>query len=65
MENKILKSYTDIKNPGSFSGLSGFLKNNKKQKFNHVKKHCLHHPHTPYTRQQNTTFLGLNGCQGE
>lgn len=51
MENKILKSYTDIKNPGSFSGLSGFLKNNKKQKFNHVKKTLLTSPtytlHTP------------------
>lgn len=65
MENKILKSYTDIKNPGSFSGLSGFLKNNKKQKFNHVKKHYLLHPHIPCTHPQNTTFLGLNGCQVE
>ena len=32
MSEKILKLYTDPKNPGSFSGLSGFLKNNKKVK---------------------------------
>jgi hypothetical protein len=34
----ILKKYTDIKNPGSFSGISGFLKNNPKLKLNQVKK---------------------------
>ena len=29
---KILDKYYDPKNPGSFSGLSGFLKNNKVNK---------------------------------
>ena len=32
MSEKILKLYTDPKNPGSFTGLDGFLKNNKKIK---------------------------------
>jgi hypothetical protein len=30
MKSQVLSEYTDPKNPGSFSGLSGFLKNNKK-----------------------------------
>ena len=29
MEEKILEKYDDFDNHGSFSGLSGFLKNNK------------------------------------
>ena len=29
-ENKILNKYFDFENPGSFSGLNGLLKNNKK-----------------------------------
>ena len=32
MSKEIIDKYTDIKNPGSFSGLSGFNKNNKKLK---------------------------------
>ncbi len=49
--DKIIEKYTDIKQPGSFSGLSGFLKNNKKLKLKNVKKTLLTQPtytlHTP------------------
>ena len=37
----ILQKYTDIKNPGSFSGISGFLKNNPKFNLNQVKKELI------------------------
>ena len=47
----IIDSYTNIKNPGSFSGLSGFLKNNKKIKksdalsaLNKLETFTLHNP---------------------
>jgi len=49
--DKIIEKYTDIKQPGSFSGLSGFLKNNKKLKLKNEKKTLLTQPtytlHTP------------------
>ena len=51
MDQKIFDKYTDIRNPGSFSGLSGFVKNNKKFKLENVKKKLLESPtytlHTP------------------
>jgi hypothetical protein len=41
----IIKStYTDIKNPGSFSGLTGFLKNNKEFTLDNIKKSLLNEP---------------------
>lgn len=53
--DKILNTYTDIANPGSFSGLSGFVKNNKKFKKKQVKKSLLTSPtytlHTPIKKQ--------------
>lgn len=39
MSEKILKEYTNYSNPGSFSGITGFIKNNKKLK--NVKKVLL------------------------
>lgn len=36
--SKIVKKYTDPENPGSFSGLSGFHRNNKDFKINKIKK---------------------------
>lgn len=42
--NKILKKYTNPSNPGSFSGLSGFLKNNKKLDKKLVEKTLLEFP---------------------
>lgn len=51
MSKQILNKYTDIKNPGSFSGLSGFIKNNKKLKVKNIKNSLLTSPtytlHTP------------------
>ena len=49
--DKIEKKYTDVSNPGSFSGLSGFLKNNKelnsietKNKLSSINSYTLHKP---------------------
>ena len=51
MSKEIIDKYTDIKNPGSFSGLSGFNKNNKKLKKTNIKNSLLTLPtytlHTP------------------
>jgi hypothetical protein len=38
---EIFNSYTDPSNPGAFSGLSGFLKNNKKYAKKNVEKELL------------------------
>ena len=38
---KVVEAYTDPEQPGSFSGISGFLKNNKKLKKDQVKKKLL------------------------
>ena len=39
--NKIYKKYTNPSNPGSFSGISGFLKNNKEFKYSRVAKRVI------------------------
>ena len=46
----IIKKYRDLSNPGSFSGLSGFIKNNKytpskvKKALNSLPEYTLHAP---------------------
>ena len=56
MDEKIVEKYTTIKNPGSFSGISSFFKNNKKFKLKKIKKVCIHFPLTHYIHQQEISF---------
>lgn len=63
--DKIEKKYTDVSNPGSFSGLSGFLKNNKelnsietKNKLSSINSYTLHKPLIKKFKRSQTIVSG-------
>jgi hypothetical protein len=65
MKGHVLSEYTNPKNPGSFSGLSGFLKNNKNIKKKHVVDSLLREDsftlHTPLKKNFPRTQWLSNG----
>lgn len=65
--DKIEKKYTDVSNPGSFSGLSGFLKNNKelnsietKNKLSSINSYTLHKPLIKKFKRSQTIVSGID-----
>ena len=66
--NKILKDYTDPSVPGSFSGLSGFLKNTnyKKEEASEIlggeEVYSLHHPQKHKFPRKKVIANGIDDC---
>ena len=67
--NDIKSKYTDVNNPGSFSGLSGFLKNNPQFKTNEVQKilleesaFTLHKPLVQKFKRAKTIVFHIDEC---
>ena len=65
--DKIEKKYTDVSNPVSFSGLSGFLKNNKelnsietKNKLSSINSYTLHKPLIKKFKRSQTIVSGID-----
>ena len=64
--NKIIKKYTDLRNPAAFTGASRFVENNKQFKLKNVKteliKHDFYTLHKPIIKKFKRNKTIVNGC---